>query len=88
MEWAKHFITEGFRAIETVLLVSAGQFCVGDEPTIADFCLIPQVYNAKRFGVDLALFPTIMRVNDAFEKLPFAVAAHPNSQPDFDPEAK
>ena len=88
MEWGKHFITEGFAAIEAALQSSAGKFCVGDEPTMADFCLIPQVYNAKRFGVDLAQFPTIMRINDAFEKLPFAILAHPNSQPDFDPEAK
>ncbi len=88
MEWGKHFITEGFQAVESVLADSAGEFCVGNDPSIADFCLIPQVYNARRFGVDLAQFPRIMAINDRFEKLPFAIAAHPNSQPDFDPEAK
>jgi maleylacetoacetate isomerase len=88
MDWAKHFITEGLTAIEAALASSAGKFCVGDEPSVADFCLIPQVYNAKRYGVDLSLFPTIVRINDSFEKLPFAIAAHPNAQPDFDPEAK
>jgi maleylacetoacetate isomerase len=88
MEWAKHFITEGLAAVESVLEQTAGHFCVGNDPTMADFCLIPQVYNAKRYAVDLSRFPRIMAIHDRFEKLPFAVAAHPNSQPDFDPEAK
>lgn len=88
MEWAKHFITEGFVALEQALTQTAGRFCVGDEPCIADFCLVPQVYNARRYGVDLSLFPHIVRIDSELEKLPFAIAAHPNSQPDFDPEAK
>lgn len=47
-EWAKHWITRGFDAVEKLLSSSAGKFCVGDEITMADCCLIPQVYNARR----------------------------------------
>lgn len=47
-EWAQHWITRGFRAIEKLLSTSAGKFCVGDEITMADCCLVPQVFNARR----------------------------------------
>ena len=87
MEWGLHFITEGFKAVEAVLKTTAGKYCVGDDITMADFVLIPQVFNARRFKVDLAAFPTIMRIHDAFEKLDFAVASHPDQQPDCNPDA-
>lgn len=48
-EWAQHWITRGFRAIEKLLSTSAGKFCVGDEISMADCCLVPQVFNARRF---------------------------------------
>lgn len=48
-EWAQHWITRGFRAIEKLLSTSAGKFCVGDEITMADCCLVPQVFNARRY---------------------------------------
>lgn len=47
-EWAQHWITRGFRAVEKLLSTSAGKFCVGDEVTMADCCLVPQVFNARR----------------------------------------
>lgn len=47
-EWAQHWITRGFRAIEKLLSTSAGKFCIGDEITMADCCLVPQVFNARR----------------------------------------
>lgn len=47
-EWAQHWITRGFRAIEKLLSTSAGKFCVGDEISMADCCLVPQVFNARR----------------------------------------
>ena len=57
--WTRHWITEGLHALEVLLAdnSSTGVFCDGDAPTIADVCLIPQVYNARRFGVDLAVAP-------------------------------
>ena len=87
MDWGSHFIELGFKAVEEVLAESAGKFCVGDTPTMADFCLIPQIYNARRFGVDLTQFPVIMRVHDALEQLDFAKASHPDQQPDCDHNA-
>ncbi|KAG0440629.1 hypothetical protein HPB47_016239, partial [Ixodes persulcatus] len=60
-EWAVEFISKGFQALEAVLAKTAGKYCVGDSVTMADACLVPQVYNAKRFKVDLAPYPTIVR---------------------------
>jgi maleylacetoacetate isomerase len=87
LEWGSHFITEGFKPLEKVLAQSAGKFCFGDMVTMADFCLIPQIYNARRFKVDMEQFPTIVRIGENFDQLDFAKAAHPNAQPDCDPDA-
>jgi len=82
MEWAKHWITEGFTGLETMLKKTAGKYCFGDEVTIADLCLIPQVYNANRFGVDMSAFPTITRINEACSQLPAFQNTHPDKMPD------
>ena len=87
MDWGKHFITQGFDAIEEVLKSSAGKYCVGDTLSFADCCLVPQVYNARRFQVDLEAYPIIMRIHDSIEELDFAKAAHPDQQPDANPDA-
>jgi len=55
---------------------------VGDEVTFADLCIVPQVYNATRFGVDMKAYPNITRVNEALSELPAFQAAHPSAQPD------
>ncbi|XP_045481585.1 probable maleylacetoacetate isomerase 2 [Harmonia axyridis] len=81
-EWAQHWINKGFRAVEKLLSSSAGKYCVGDEITFADCCLIPQVFNARRFHVDLRPFPTILRVDRELENHPCFRAAHPSNQPD------
>lgn len=63
-EWAQYWIARGLKSYETWLKGLAGKFSVGDQVTVADLCLIPQVYNAKRFEVDLKPFPTIQRIYD------------------------
>lgn len=84
VKWIQHWITDGFTAIEALLKRSrfTGTFCAGDFPTIADCCLVPQMFNARRFQCDLAPFPTIVRITDACEALPAFAAAHPSKQPD------
>lgn len=82
--WSRHWIREGFRAFESLLAEnpSTGQFCEGDDPSLADICLIPQVYNARRWGVDLAEFPTISRIDEECRKLAPFDAARPENQAD------
>lgn len=82
--WIRHWIDEGFAAFEAMLQnhPATGAFCDGHAPSIADCCLIPQVYNARRFGVDLAPYPTILRIEEACLALPAFDAARPERQPD------
>ena len=82
--WIRHWIEDGFRAFEALLVedLSRGEFCEGESPGIADCCLIPQVYNARRFGVDLDPYPNIRRIEAACLALPAFDAARPERQPD------
>jgi len=82
--WTQHWIREGFTAFEQLLAdnPSTGMYCEGDEPTMADICLVPQVYNAKRWSVDMAPFPLIQRINDSCLKLEEFERARPENQPD------
>ncbi|XP_074648885.1 maleylacetoacetate isomerase-like [Tubulanus polymorphus] len=82
MEWGNHWITRGFIALEKMLEGTAGKYCVGDAISIADLCLVPQVYNAQRFKVDMTQFPTINRIHDELVQLDAFIAAHPSRQPD------
>jgi len=81
-EWAKHWIENGLAGVERILSKSAGKYSVGDTVTFADLLLVPQVFNAVRFGVPLDAFPTITRVNAALSELPEFKVAHPSCQPD------
>ena len=83
-EWVRHWICEGLDAFEAMLAdhPSTGSFCDGQAPTIADCCLVPQLYNARRFGIDLSRFPTISRIEAACLALPAFDAARPERQPD------
>jgi maleylacetoacetate isomerase len=83
-EWVKHWIVEGFQAMESLLANDAatGVYCHGQVPGLADCCLVPQVYNARRFGVDMAAFPTIARIEAACLELPAFADARPEKQPD------
>ena len=80
--WARRWITEGFDALEPMVARHGQGWGFGDTPTLADCCLVPQVYNARRFGVDLAPYPAITSIAEAAEAHPAFVAAHPNQQPD------
>lgn len=82
--WYVHWVQEGFAALEAHLAGSTatGRFCHGDEPTIADCFLVPQVFNASRFNIDMAPYPTIARIDAACRELPAFIAAHPSAQPD------
>ena len=83
-EWARHWMAIGFEALEKLLAdhLSTGTFCHGEVPSVADCCLVPQVYNARRFGLDMSPYPTIVRIEQACLALPAFDAARPENQPD------
>ena len=79
-DWYRHWVSEGLSALETLAAPRSGKFLFGDNPTMADICLVPQLYNARRFGVPLEGYPTLLRADENASKLePFA-AAHPDRQ--------
>ena len=80
--WARHFIAHGLRALEPLLQSTAGRYAVGDQVTLADCFLVPQLYHARRYEVDLSPYPTLTRVEAACAVLPAFEAAHPDRQPD------
>jgi len=82
--WYRHWILEGFHSLEMQLQHSNGQFCFGSQPTFADCCLIPQVYNAKRFKIDLSAFPKIESIYQHCLTLPAFLNATPEQQPDWE----
>jgi maleylacetoacetate isomerase len=81
--WYRHWIATGFAALEQEAVRHGdGRHLVGDQVSIADVCLVPQVYNARRFNCDLAPYPTLVAVNDSMSALPAFQAARPEAQPD------
>ncbi|HVE01162.1 MAG TPA: maleylacetoacetate isomerase [Sphingomicrobium sp.] len=78
--WYAHWITEGLSALETLAAPRAGTFLLGDGPTAADCCLVPQLYNARRFNVPLDDYPTLLRVDENANRLDAFAAAHPDRQ--------
>jgi maleylpyruvate isomerase len=82
--WARHWIDLGLSALEqmTVSTPKRGKFCFGDTPTLADICLVPQLANARRFGCDLSVYPTLLQVETACNALPAFANAAPERQPD------
>lgn len=85
--WYRHWIEVGFDALEQQLARSpyTGECCHGDRPGLADCCLVPQVFNARRFDVDLTRYPTLQRITAHCETLPAFISAHPAQQPDAEP---
>ena len=82
--WYKYWVDVGFEALEKKLAQEreTGVFCHGNEPTLADVCLVPQIANARRFGIDLSPYPTLTRIEAACLALPAFAAAAPERQPD------
>ena len=82
LQWITHWLSTGFAALERRLQDTAGQFSVGDEVTVADLCLVPQVYNAQRFALDMSVYPTISSVHNHCQQLAAFALAAPEQQPD------
>ncbi|MBS0334106.1 MAG: maleylacetoacetate isomerase [Proteobacteria bacterium] len=85
LEWTQGWIREGFDALEPMIEKHGGGWAFGETPTIADCCLIPQVYSANRYEVDLSPWPAIRAVDERAKAHPAFQAAHPNNQPDAVP---
>lgn len=88
LAWAQKAISSGFNALEAILRGTAGKYCVGDEVTMADLCLVPQVANADRFKVDVSPYPIISRINRSLLALDAFQVSHPGRQPDTPPEMR
>ena len=83
--FTSHFLTRTMTGLEEVVRDGAGRFCHGDDVTLADLFVVPQLYGARRFGVDVSRFPTLLRVEAACATLPAFVEAEPDRQPDAPP---
>ncbi|HTH59541.1 MAG TPA: maleylacetoacetate isomerase [Paraburkholderia sp.] len=82
--WYRHWIESGFATLETRLASDprTGKLCFGDTPTLADLCLIPQIFNANRFGIDTKCYPTLQRIHAHAMQIDAFVRAAPGVQPD------
>ena len=82
--WYRHWVADGLGRLELVLVNTdgTGAFCHGTAPTMADCCLVPQIFNAKRYDCDLAPYPTVTRIFEVCMKLPAFDRAQPSKQPD------
>jgi maleylacetoacetate isomerase len=78
--WYAHWITEGFTALEAMAAPRAGTFLFGDTPTIADICLVPQMFNARRYSVPIDAYPTLLRADESAAQIEAFAAAHPDRQ--------
>jgi maleylacetoacetate isomerase len=79
-EWYRHWVVEGFTALEAMAAPRAGDFLFGDEPSIADICLVPQMYNARRFEVAVDSYPTLVRADANANRIQAFARAHPDNQ--------
>jgi maleylacetoacetate isomerase len=79
-EWYRHWVIEGLAPLEALAAPRAGAFLFGDAPSLADICLVPQLYNARRFAVPLDAYPTLRRADETAAVHPAFAAAHPDRQ--------
>jgi maleylacetoacetate isomerase len=77
-KWYVHWVTEGFEALEAMAKSRSGGFLFGNLPTLADICLVPQMYNARRFNVPLDAYPTLVRADASSNAIAAFAAAHPD----------
>lgn len=83
IEWLNKYLNKGLNAVEVLLKDSKGRYCVGDEISLADLCLVPQVFAAKRYNIDMKNYPLINSVISELNTLPEFMQAMPKKQPDF-----
>jgi maleylacetoacetate isomerase len=81
-EWAKHWTEKGIAVVERKLKNTAGKYCFGFDVTMADVCLVPQVYNAIRFGIDLEQYPLVKKIHENCSELQAFIDALPENQID------
>lgn len=81
-DWVQRWISDGFTALEPMVAKHGAGYAFGDTPTMADCLIVPQIYNARRFKVDLSPFPALVAAADHAAEHPAIAAAHPNNQPD------
>lgn len=82
LHWIQHWLQQGLQALELRLQKTAGLCCFGDEVSWADICLVPQIYNALRFSLDMSAYPTLKRIYQHCTQLPAFIKASPEQQPD------
>jgi maleylacetoacetate isomerase len=89
LNWYRHWVVEGFTALEALTSghPATGTFCHGDKPSLADICLVPQIFNAKRYDCPLNGYPTLMRIFEACMAMTAFNAAQPNARPTPDKAA-
>src|SRR5262245_7641799 len=80
--WYRQWVDAGLAACEALLPAAASRFCFGSEPTLADICLVPQLYNARRFQCDLSALPRLLAIEEACTSLSAFALAAPEAQPD------
>jgi maleylpyruvate isomerase len=80
--WTQHWISSGFEAAERLVAETGGPYCFGETVTLADICLVPQMYSARRFGCDLSPYPRLVAIDAALGVLPAFIRAEADRQPD------
>ena len=85
LEWVRHWVGSGLAGLEAAVRDGAGRHAHGDQLTLADLYLVPQLYGARRYGVDVAPFPTLLRIEASCADLEPFRRAHPDAQPDAPP---
>jgi maleylacetoacetate isomerase len=84
-KWLHKWIHQGFQSFENLLKIHSARYCFGDQITLADCLLVPQVFSAYRFKVDLSHYPRCLEINERCLSLTDFIRASPEKQPDFEP---